>query len=732
VINRRDFITQSAVAMSSLTLSFRIVAGEVVAVKQNDATPWLGDFIRITPDNRVLFQFIKQELGQGLVTSMTQILCEELDADWDQIDFVFSKVDLARYANDANGGYWVGGSCALVYTYPILRKAGATARQMLIAAAAQNWSVSAASCHVTRGWVIHANSGRRTSFGELAAAAAQLPIPQHVELKKRQAFQVIGTPRSNKMAAQIVRGALTYGMDVKIPEMSYAVIARAPVFKGKLVSYDTAAAMQVKGVKKVFTTQAIAGAPYTPSLPHDIREGVVVVADSTWAAIKGREALKIQWDDGHIGKLSSADFEQLAADRALQRGAPVGFFGDPDAIADMQHVRKTLHAAYIYPHQLHSCMETLNCTIHVRENACEVWLGTQVAELCVEQIAELLKIPQENVTLHMRPAGGGFGRRAYTDIAVEAAFVSREAGNIPVKLLWTREDDQQCNFVHLFQHMEFQAALDEHRRLFAWYEKELRTYTWGERYANPELPAMAYQIPNVRYDFENLEGQQLVQSSAWRGVVMHGRALRECFIDEIAAELKMDPYEFRLSLLKPHKEIYYGGDVPLSSDRMIKVLQLAAKQAGYQHVVSEGRGMGIALILYGNACCAAVADVAVEDAKLKVHKITVAVDCGQVVNPSGANQQIVGGIIWGLTALLHGGAPIENGRLVRSNFHENPLLRMNECPEIDVHFVESRDETPWGLGEASAPLAVPAVLNAIFAATGKRIRRIPLTSDLLS
>ncbi|HKE96945.1 MAG TPA: molybdopterin cofactor-binding domain-containing protein, partial [Povalibacter sp.] len=410
---------------------------------------------------------------------------------------------------------------------------------------------------------------------------------------------------------------------------------------------------------------------------------------------------------------------------------PTGFIGNENAVADMAHVRKTLRASYVYPHQMHACMEPLNCTAHVRGGECDVWMGSQAPNLIVSELHKILKLPEDKIRVHLFPSGGGFGRRYYPDIAVEAAFVSREAG-APVKVVWTREDDQQCNFAHHFQHMEYQAALDEKQGLYAWYEKEVRTYTWGAKYTDPQLPAMAYDIPNIRYDFEDLSAQELIQSSAWRGVVMHGKALSECFIDEIAAELKRDPYEFRLSLLTPGRMVNVGGESAISTDRMRAVLKLAADKAGWGRKLEAGRGMGIALIPYGNTCCAAVAEVTVRGQALTVDRVTMAVDCGRIINPSGATNQLTGGMVWGLTALLYGGVPIENGRAIRSNFHQNKLLRMHECPAMEVHFVTGAGDRPWGIGEVSAPIGAPAVLNAIFAATGRRIRTVPLNPAALA
>jgi isoquinoline 1-oxidoreductase subunit beta len=729
-MNRRDFIYSSALAGGGLTLSFQIFGQQITAAKAPSAGPVpLGDFIRITPDGDVLFQFIKHEMGQGVSTSMAQILCEELDADWNKVKIEFPIVDLPRYENEKNGGYGTGGSCTLIYTYDLLRKAGATARQMLISAAAREWNTSTEQCYAQNHWVIHRPSSRKLSFGELASEAAQLAVPDNPPLKERRAFSTIGKPKAAKLNSLIGTGQMKYGLDVKVPGMLYALVARCPVFKGKLKEYDATDALKVPGVKKVFTTQPIAGPQFTRHLPHDIREGVVVVGDSFWAARKARDALKIEWDEGINGRYSTEDFERLAAERAMHRTDPTGFIGDENAISNMAHVRKTLRASYIYPHQLHSCMEPLNCTAHVREDACDVWVGTQDAMLVMEELRKLLRLPEERIKLHLFPSGGGFGRRAYSDLAVEAAFISKQAGYLPVKMLWTREDDQQCNLAHLFQHLEYQAALNGANEVYALYEKEIRTYTWAEKYANPSLPRMAYDIPNLRYDFEDLSKAELIQSSAWRGVDVHGRALSECFMDEIAAEVKADPYAFRLSLLKPGRNVHVGGEHPVSSDRMRGVLEVAAQKAGWGKTMESGRGMGIALIPYANTCCAAVAEVTVRAGTLTIDKITAAIDCGKVINPSGANNQIVGGIVWSLTALLYGGAPIKNGWLQHSNFHQNKLLRMNECPPIDVHFVEREDDRPWGLGEMSAPLGVPAVLNAIYAATGKRIRRIPLRNE---
>ncbi len=724
-VNRRDFLFQSVLAGAGLTLALR-VRGQTIAISHADAVrSLLGDFVRIEPDGRVLFQVIKHEMGQGVATSLAQIFCEELCADWERVQVEFPMADMQRYQNDRNGGHDTGGSCTIIYQYDMLRQAGATVRQLLIEAAAREWQVSADRCYAQDHFVHLRDSTRKLGFGELATAASSLPIPGEASLKDPAQFRIIGTARAAKLNPDIARGRVRYGIDTQVPGMLYAVIARCPVFKGKVKSYDASAAMKLRGVKKIFATRPIAGAHVPPYMPHDIRDGVAVVADSFWTARRARDLLQIEWDEGPNGKRSSADFERLAASRAIAKGAPTGFIGNENAVADLARVRKTLRASYVYPQQLHSCMEPLNCTAHVREGECEIWMGSQAPNLIVSELQKLLGFPEEMIKVHLMPSGGGFGRRYYPDIAVEAAFVSREAGHVPVKLLWTREDDQQCNLAHHFQHMEYQAALDGEGQLYAWYEKEIRTYTWGARYADPSLPTMAYDIPNIRYDFEDLSEQELIHSSAWRGVVMHGKALSECFIDEIAAELERDPLEFRLAMLKPGRDVFTGGDT-LSSDRLRRVLLLAAQKGGWGRKTDPGRGLGLALVPYGNTCCAAVAEVTVQAGRVVVDRITVAIDCGKLINPSAAENQITGGLIWGLTALFYGGAPVENGRVMHSNFHQNKLLRMIECPAMEVHFVDGLAERPWGIGEVSAPLAAPAVLNAIYAASGQRIRKLPI------
>jgi CO/xanthine dehydrogenase Mo-binding subunit len=724
-MKRRQFIRASALLGGGLVLSFRSIAlstdldfnGKIV----------LGDFVQIRPNGDVYFQFVKHEMGQGISTAMAQIFAEELCADWEKVKIAFPDADMKRYQNDRNGGHDTGGSCTIIYQWDMLRKAGATVKQMLVNAAAQKWKTASTDCYAENHYVVHKNTARKIPFGELASAAAMLPVPSHIALKEQAKYKSIGQPKTGKLIPAIVTGKLQYGLDVQVPGMLYAVISRCPVFKGKLLSFDATETLKIEGVKKVFSTQPIAGLQvHAPYMPYDIREGVVVVADSFWAARKGQEALKIEWQDGVNGNLSSDDFVHMAEQRALHKTDPTGFIGNENAVADLAHVRKTLRGSYIFPHQLHSCMEPLNCTAHMQANGCEVWVGTQAPHLIVSELKRIFNFEEEKIKIHLFPSGGGFGRRYYPDMAVEAAFISKEAGYEPVKMIWTREDDHQANLGHLFQHLEYQAALDKDDKVYAWYEKELRTYTWAARYADPQLPAMAYDIPNIRYDFEDMIENELIHSSAWRGVVGHGRFYSECFIDEIAAELKKDPYQFRLSLLKEGRDVFTGDIYPVSSSRVIEVMKLATAKAGWGKTIEDGQGMGLAVCPYGNTYCAVVAEVTVRDYKLKIEKITVAVDCGRIINPSGASNQIVGGIVWSLTALLYGGYPISNGRAVHTNFHQNKLLRMHECPPIDVHFIESEDEKPWGIGEVSSPLGVPAVLNAIYAATGKRIRKVPL------
>lgn len=740
-MNRRQFVRASLLSGGGLLLSFPVLPGETpTAISDGDGDAAavrtqenaLGDLLTITPDGEVRYRFIKHEMGQGVSTAMAMIIAEELCADWDRVTVELPDTDMKKYQNDRNGGHDTGGSCTIIYQYDVLRKAGATARAMLVAAAANRWKVSAGDCYAERHQVFNRKSGAAIEFGALVNDAALLTPPSDVQLKADHAFKLIGTTKSAKLIPNMVTGRATYGLDAKVPGMLYAVVARTPVFKGRIKSYDDKETLRIPGVRKVFTNQPIAGLQRdTPYMPHDIREGVVVVADSFWAAQQGRNKLEIVWDDGVNATKSSSDFEQLAEQRALHKASPTAFVGDANAGSNMSQLKRTIRASYVFPHQLHNCMEPLNCTAQVTGNKCEIWVGSQAPNLIVTELRRVFGFQEADIVVHNHISGGGFGRRYYPDMAIEAAYISRETNGAPVKMIWTREDDHLHNLAHLFQHMEYQASIDTNDRLYAWYEKEIRTYTWGAKYADPQLPFMAYNIPNIRYDFEQMIDDELVHSSAWRGVVGHGRFYSECFVDEIAAALEKDPVAFRRELLGGGHDVNVGDVYPVSGSRILRVLELAVEKSGYVKSRTPGSGMGLAVCPYGNSYCAVVADVTVADRLLKINRITVAVDCGKVINPSGTVNQISGGIVWSLTALLYGGLPIVNGRALYTNFHQNKLLRMRECPPIDVHFATTDDVRPWGVGEISSPMGVPAVLNAIYAATGKRLRKVPIDQRLL-
>lgn len=731
-MKRRNFIQLSALATGGFMLSFSTqalpLAPDLSDEPQIDDVS-LGSFLKIAPDGSVLFQLTKHEMGQGVFTGLAMILAEELCADWNKVSVEIVDADLKKYQNPAHGGLGTGGSTTVPDMYTILRRAGATARDLLIRAAAEQWKVKPQDCYAAQHAVVNRTTNERLDYGVLAGSAATLPIPGDVVLKPEKEFTLIGKPTVGKSILSIVTGKQRYGLDVKVEGMLYAVVARCPVYRGKLRSFDASLALRIAGVKKVVTTQSVAG--IKGHFRYDIREGVAVVADSFYAARKGCDALRIEWSEGKHAANGLEDFERMAAQKAAVRTDPTGFVGDDNAMADLGKVRRILRASYVYPYQHHSFMEPLNCTAHHKGDAIELWTGTQAPHFMIREVAQHFKISEDQIRLHSFPSGGGFGRRWYPDAALEAICISKEAGNIPVKLVWTREDDHQTSFAHCYVRSNYQAGLNSNNELATWYHKELRSYTWGSAVTNPELTWIGYDIPNIRYDFEDLLEESLLQSCAWRAVVANAWAFgQECFIDEIAAELKRDPYEYRMSLLKEGRDAGVGHQYPVSNTRLRNVLKLAAERSGWPHKSGNGKGFGIAAYPYmhGNSYCAMVAEVSVAGGKIKVEKITCAVDCGLVINPSSVKSQMEGGVVWALSALLHGGIDIQQGRVVNSNFHQNRIVKMSECPVVEVFFAGTVSSAPNGVGELAPPVAIPAIVNAIYAATGKRIRKLPLSA----
>lgn len=714
VMKRRDFLRTGAAVGGGLLISLYLPelaqAGSADATSPPISTPATfspNAFIRIGTDETVTIIVGKAEMGQGVYTSLPMLVAEELEADWSKIKVESAPVD-AAYNHPAFGIQMTGGSTSTASEWERLRKAGATARVMLIAAAAQSWKVLPDSLHAEKGYVIHAASGRRASFGSLADIAAKIEPPKDVPLKDPKDFTLIGKPTRRLDTPSKVNGTAQFGLDIQIPGMMTAVVARAPVFGGKVVSFNADKAKAVTGVKSVV----------------QVPSGVAVIASGFWPAKLGREKLEINWDDGPNATLSTTGMREQYASLAKTPGLVARKVGD--AAKALAGAAKTITAEYEVPYLAHATMEPLNCVVDLRRDACEIWTGTQFQTVDRMAAAATAGLKPEQVQIHTTLLGGGFGRRANpaSDFIVEAVQVAK-AAKVPVKVVWTREDDLHGGYYRPMWYDRMVGGVDAAGNPVAWTHtivgQSIMQGTMFEAFgikdgidgASVEGAAdILYGIPNLQVDLHTPKVG--VPVLWWRSVGhSHTGFAVEAFFDELAHAGGKDPYQLRRTLLA-------------NQPRMRAVLDLVAQKGDWGKPLAAGRGRGIATHFSFSSYVAQVAEVSVnKDGTVRVHRVVCAIDCGRVVNPDSVKAQMEGGIIFGLTAALKGEITLDRGRVQQRNFHDYPMLRINESPEIEVHIVPST-ENPTGVGEPGVPPVAPAVANAIFAATGKRVRKLPI------
>ena len=697
--SRREFLTAGAAASGALVLG--ITLPERGAHAAGVATAMPNAWVRIGSDDTVTILCARSEMGQGVYTALPTLVAEELEVDLGQI-----KVEIAPfgdpYINALLGGQITGGSTSVVEGYDKLRLAGAQARSMLVAAAAQKWGATATACRAEQG-AVHGPGGRRATYGELAEAASKLPVPADVKLKEHNASRYVGKAINRLDSAGKIDGTAEFGIDVRLPGMLYASLAQCPVIGGKAVSFDATRAKVMPGVKHVV----------------QISDGVAVVADTWWRAKTARDALVIQWDEGPGRTLSTAGIVAALKAAAAKPGAVIKKQGDADEA--LKGAAKTLQAEYELPFLAHAAMEPMNFTADVQEDSCLVYGPTQFQQLAAGVAAAASGLKPEQVTVRTTFLGGGFGRRIDVDYVAQAVEISKAMGGGPVKLVWTREDDMTHDFYRPVSYHQLSGALDAQGRPVV-LKFHLTSPSVTSRLFPPvvkegidpfmtEAGAVPYDIPHQLADV--VIHDTGLRVGYWRSV---SHALNsfayESFMDELAVAAGKDPYEFRRALLDTHP-------------RLKRVLELAAEKSGWGRPLPSGRARGIALMEGYGTSMAQVAEVSVSGKEVRVHRVVVAADPGRMVNPNIVKQQLEGSIIYGLSAVLYGDITLENGRVQQTNFHDYPVVRMPESPVIEMHIVESL-EKPAGIGEPGTALIGPAVANAVFAATGKRLRRLPL------
>jgi len=710
-LSRRIFLKAGAASCGGLILSFGLPAlfGGAIAAGSRDFAP--NAFIRIGSDGQIVLTMPYVEMGQGTYTSIPMLIAEELEVELAQVQMEHAPPNEKLYGNPLLGGVQAtGNSNAVRAAWQPLRHAGATARIMLVAAAAKRWNVDPASCRAQSGEVLHPSTGRRIKYGGVAAAAASMPIPKSVPLKRPDEFKLIGTPAKRLDTPAKVNGGALYGIDARPPGVKIATLAQSPVFGGRLKRLDAAAAKAIKGVRQIV----------------ELDDAVAVVADHMGAAKKGLAALVIEWDDGPHAKLNTTQIVAELERATLASGPVAQNIGDIDRA--MASATTKVEATYQVPFLAHATMEPMNCTVHAHKDGCEVWVGTQVMARAQAAAAKVAGLPLDKVVVHNHLIGGGFGRRLEIDGVTRAVQIAMHVDG-PVKVVWTREEDIQhdmyrpCFFDRLF------AGLDEKGMPVAWHHRFAGSSIMA-RWAPPAFSNgldadtiegaidLVYTLPNLHVEYVRVEPPG-IPTAFWRSVgPSHNVFVTESFMDELSVAARQDAVAYRRALLD-------------KTPRAKAVLDLAAQQAGWGQPLPKGVGRGVSVQHAFATYMAQVAEVEVsKDGALRVHRVVCAVDCGAVVNPDTVRAQIESGIMFGLTAALYGEITLKDGRVEQANFNTYKILRIYEAPAIEVYIVQSH-EPPGGIGETATSAVVPAVTNGIFAAIGKRLRKLPVDSSAL-
>jgi isoquinoline 1-oxidoreductase beta subunit len=709
-LSRRNFLRASAIASGGLLLSLSLPFASRESKAQSSDSFEPNAFIRIGVDGQIVLTMPYVEMGQGTYTSIPMLIAEELEVDLKQVRLEHAPPNEQLYMNPLLGVQATGNSNAIRGAWQPLRKAGATARTMLIAAAAKRWNVDPSSCRAQNGEVHHQASGRSLGYGALTADASRMPVPENVTMKKPADFKLIGTPAKRLDTPAKINGTAVYGIDARPPGVKIATLAQSPVFGGRVKRLDDAAAKAVNGVRHIVR----------------LDDAVAVVADHMGAAKKGLAALKIEWDDGPHARLATADIVRELERATTTPGAVAQNVGDADKA--MAGAATKVEATYQVPFLAHATMEPMNCTVHVRQDGCEIWVGSQALARAQTAAAKVLGLPPEKVVVHNHLIGGGFGRRLDVDGVTRAVEIARQV-DAPVKVVWTREEDIQHDLYRPYWFDRISVGLDKTGKPVAWNNRFAGSSViarWLPPGFNKGLDPdttegaidLAYGIPNFHVEYVRVEPPG-IPTAFWRSVgPSHNVFVTESVIDELAAAAKQDPVEYRRALLG-------------KSPRAKAVLDLAAAKAGWGQPLPKGSGRGVSLQFVFGSYLAQVAEVEVaKDGRVRVRRVVCAMDCGTVVNPDTVQAQLQSGTNFGVTAALYGEITLKDGRVEQTNFDTYQMLRLNEAPVIEVHIVQS-SEPPGGMGETGTSGTVPAISNAIFAATGKRLRKMPVDPTLL-